>query len=134
MYPQLSARAREVYVKLVDFVEQVRQGFGFESKGVCMCVSYPLPACLPASLCALRHGYILYTTRVPHPHINTQPTHIHATQECLPAEATFEAQHKALPSRWMIPPIVEELKAKARALVRSVTKTARCCDDGLDRH
>jgi hypothetical protein len=42
------------------------------------------------------------------------------TQECIPAEAVFEEQHKALPSRWMVPPIVEELKAKARALVRVV--------------
>lgn len=46
----------------------------------------------------------------------------HRRQECIPAEAVFEEQHKALPSRWMVPPVVEELKAKARALVRERVK------------
>ncbi len=31
-----------------------------------------------------------------------------------PAEATFVAQQAALPSRWQIPPVVEELKAEAK--------------------
>ena len=32
-----------------------------------------------------------------------------------PAEAVFEEQHRASPDRWVTPPIIEELKAKARA-------------------
>ena len=30
-----------------------------------------------------------------------------------PAEAVFEEQHRASPDRWVTPPIIEELKAKA---------------------
>src|SRR6266480_52007 len=36
-------------------------------------------------------------------------------REIYPAEAVFERQLAEAPSRWQIPPIVEELKAKARA-------------------
>ena len=35
--------------------------------------------------------------------------HIH------PAEAVYHDQHCAAPSRWHVPPIIDELKAKARA-------------------
>jgi acyl-CoA dehydrogenase len=33
----------------------------------------------------------------------------------VPGERTYFEQHAALPSRWMVPPVMEELKAKARA-------------------
>eukprot|EP00397_Hematodinium_sp_SG-2012_P051146 GEMP01059787.1.p1 GENE.GEMP01059787.1~~GEMP01059787.1.p1 ORF type:complete len:262 (+),score=48.08 GEMP01059787.1:49-786(+) len=36
-------------------------------------------------------------------------------QEALPAERVFEEQHRTMPSRWQSPPIMEELKASARA-------------------
>src|SRR5690348_4146764 len=36
-------------------------------------------------------------------------------REVYPAEAVFERQLNEAPSRWQIPPIMEELKAKARA-------------------
>src|SRR6184192_2685907 len=36
-------------------------------------------------------------------------------REIYPAEAVFERQLNEAPSRWQIPPIMEELKAKARA-------------------
>ncbi len=36
-------------------------------------------------------------------------------EHILPAEQVFLAQQAALPSRWTVPAIVEELKAKARA-------------------
>src|SRR6266481_1934589 len=35
-------------------------------------------------------------------------------REVYPAEAVFERQLSEAPSRWQIPPIMEELKAKAR--------------------
>src|SRR2546421_8989236 len=36
-------------------------------------------------------------------------------REIYPAEAVFERQLNEAPSRWQIPPVMEELKAKARA-------------------
>ncbi len=36
-------------------------------------------------------------------------------REVYPAETVFEAQLAEAPSRWQIPPVMEELKAKARA-------------------
>jgi len=36
-------------------------------------------------------------------------------REVYPAEAIFERQLNEAPSRWQIPPVMEELKAKARA-------------------
>src|SRR5207249_6919180 len=36
-------------------------------------------------------------------------------REVYPAEAVFERQLAEAPSRWQIPPVMEELKAKARA-------------------
>src|SRR5215207_671763 len=36
-------------------------------------------------------------------------------REVYPAEAVFERQLNEAPSRWQIPPVMEELKAKARA-------------------
>jgi acyl-CoA dehydrogenase len=37
------------------------------------------------------------------------------SESVYPAERTFEEQVRSQPSRWQVPPIVEELKAKARA-------------------
>ncbi len=41
--------------------------------------------------------------------------HAFMHEHVYPAEAVFEEQLAALPSRWQIPPIIEELKARARA-------------------
>jgi acyl-CoA dehydrogenase len=39
-----------------------------------------------------------------------------AVEECLPAEATFTAQHAAATDRWQPVPVVEDLKRRAKAL------------------
>jgi hypothetical protein len=59
---------------------------------------------------------------------------VHASeQECIPAEKLFHEQQEALPSRWMIPPVVEDLKKRARQLVRVRGQPVGMDDDQASR-
>ena len=45
-------------------------------------------------------------------------------EHVLPNEATFAQQLESAPSRWTIPPVMEELKAKARRSGETVGRRA----------
>ena len=71
---------------------------------------------LPYSLAGPHIKPSMYPQLSPHAQAIYKKLTAFVEEECLPAEEVFEEQHAALSSRWMVPAVVETLKAKAKSL------------------